>query len=65
MLTESEKRAAALAVHRYGVDRERIKEAAKAVLQAHAEGRASDLIHALVGRKLLSQSQADDLRQAR
>ncbi len=63
MLTESEKRAAALAVHRYGVDRKRIKEVAHLVLQAHAQGRAMDLLKALVRQQLLSQSQAEELRQ--
>jgi serine/threonine-protein kinase len=64
MLTDSEKRAAALAVHRFGVDRERIKEAANAVLRAHAEGRPTDFVKTLVRRKLISQSQAKELRQA-
>src|SRR5437879_2305042 len=64
MLTESDKRAAAWAVHRYGVDREQIREAAKAVLQAHAQGRPTDLLDTLVSQNLLSQAQAAELRQA-
>src|SRR5437879_4532833 len=63
MLTESEKRAAALAVHRYGVDRQRIKEAAKAVLQAHAQGQPTDFLDTLVDQNLLSQAQAAELRE--
>jgi serine/threonine-protein kinase len=64
MLTDSEKRAAALAVHRYGVDRQRVKRAARLVLQAHAEGRSTDLLTLLVRQKLLSPSQAEELRRA-
>jgi serine/threonine protein kinase len=64
MLTEREKRAAVLAVHRYGVDRQRLKGAANAVLRAQAAGRTTDLIEILVRQKLLSQAQAEELRRA-
>ncbi len=64
MLTESEKRAAALAVSRYGVDHHRLKEVARAVDQAQAEGQPADLLSVLVSQKLLSSAQANELRQA-
>jgi len=64
MLTESEKRAAALAVSRYGADRARVKEAARAALQAQADGLTVDFLNTLVSRDLLSPSQANELRRA-
>jgi serine/threonine-protein kinase len=64
MLTESEKRAAKLAVSRYGVDRNLLKQAYQEVLQAHAEGKPADLLETLVVQKLLTRAQADELRQS-
>jgi serine/threonine-protein kinase len=64
MFTEAEKRAARLAVSRFGVDLVHIQEVARAVLQEQAAGRPADLLAALVGRKLLTSAQADELRHA-
>jgi serine/threonine protein kinase len=62
MLTESERRAAALAVIRYGVDRLRVKEAARSVQRAQAEGRQADVIGTLLHENLLSATQAEQIR---
>jgi serine/threonine-protein kinase len=64
MLTESEKRAAALAVTRYGVDRTRLQQVTQAWLQARGKGDVADLLDMLVRQNLLNPSQADELRQA-
>ncbi|HEV3081727.1 MAG TPA: protein kinase, partial [Gemmataceae bacterium] len=62
MLTDSERRAAALAVIRFGVDKTRIKETARTVKQAQAEGQAADLLNSLVTQNLLSPVQAEEIR---
>jgi|GEM_PF-918744 len=64
MLTDSERRAAALAVIRFGVDKTRIKETARTIKQAHAEGQAADLLNSLVTQNLLSPLQAEEIRFA-
>jgi serine/threonine protein kinase len=63
MLTESERRAAALAVSRYGADKAQVKDAALSVLQFRAQGEPADLLNALVSRNLISPSQANELRR--
>jgi serine/threonine protein kinase len=62
MLTESERRAAALAVIRYGVDKLRVKEAARSVQRAQAEGRQADVVGTLLRENLLSAAQAEQIR---
>jgi serine/threonine protein kinase len=64
MLTDSERRAAALAVIRFGVDKTRIKETARTIKQAQAEGQAADLLNSLVTQNLLSPLQAEEIRFA-
>jgi serine/threonine-protein kinase len=64
MLTESEKRAATLAVSRYGADRSRVQQAVEAVLQGAAQGRPADLLDTLVVQRLLTRAQADEVRAA-
>ena len=63
MWTETERRAAGLAVSRYGADKAQVREAARAVLRVRAQGQSADLLNALVSRKLLSPSQANELRR--
>ena len=63
MTTESDKRAAALAVFRYGADRARVKTVYHAARLAHANGEDADLLGLLVAEQLLSRAQADELRQ--
>src|SRR3954453_13084183 len=62
MLTESEKRAALLAVSRFGADRDRVRRVCKAVSQAKDQGRMVDLLEMLVRKRLLDRGQASDLR---
>jgi serine/threonine-protein kinase len=62
MLTDSDKRAARLAVSKFGVDRKRVQEAARAMQQAQASGLPADLLNALVDSHLLSPAQADAVR---
>ncbi len=62
MLTESEKRAAVLAVSRFGADRAKVQQAVQAAVQALAQGQAADLLEILVGQKLLTAGQANELR---
>jgi eukaryotic-like serine/threonine-protein kinase len=57
-----EKRAAALAVQRFGADKTRVEGAVRHVLQAQAQGQNADLLGALVAQKLLTPSQAEILR---
>jgi serine/threonine protein kinase len=64
MLAESDKRAAQLAVARYGADRSKVQQAVQAVAQAQSQGKGADLLHVLVVQKLLSPAQAQELRQA-
>jgi serine/threonine-protein kinase len=58
----SEKRAAALAVLRFGADKIRVERTVQRVLQAQAQGQTADLLGALVAQKLLTSSQAEILR---
>jgi serine/threonine-protein kinase len=60
-LTGSEKQAAALAVSRYGADRARVDDVVQEVLRAKAQGRAADLLGALISARLLTASQAQEL----
>jgi serine/threonine-protein kinase len=60
--TELVKRAAALAVSRYGVDQKKVGRALQAVLQAQADGISGDFLDMLVVQKLLTPAQADELR---
>lgn len=60
--TEFVKRAAALAVSRYGLDQKRVGRALQVVLHAQADGISGDLLDMLVAQRMLTQSQADELR---
>jgi serine/threonine-protein kinase len=60
MLPSSVKRAASLAVTKYGADRRRVW----AALQAAPDGAFIDFLETLVGEKLLTNVQANELRQA-
>jgi serine/threonine-protein kinase len=62
MLSDTEKRAARLAVTRYGADRARVEQAVQAVLRARAGGKAADLLDALAQQNLLTAAQAGELR---
>ncbi len=64
MLSESEQRAAQLAVSRYGADRAGVQQAVQTVLQARAQGKTADFFDHLVRLQLLSAAQAQDLRMA-
>jgi serine/threonine-protein kinase len=60
MLPSSVKRAASLAVSKYGADRRRVW----AALQAQPDGAFLEFLETLVGEKLLTATQANELRQA-
>jgi serine/threonine-protein kinase len=62
MLTESEKRAASLAVSRFGADRAKVRLAVQAALHAMAQGKPADLLEILVKERLLTPTQASELR---
>jgi serine/threonine-protein kinase len=62
MLTESEKRAATLAVSRFGADRAKVRLAVQAALKEMAQGKPADLLEILVREKLLTPTQAGELR---
>jgi serine/threonine-protein kinase len=64
MLPETERRAAALAVSRYGADVVRVKAVVRAFLRASADGIRADLLDCLVHEKLLNPTQAGELRLA-
>jgi serine/threonine-protein kinase len=64
MLRESEKRAAKLAVSRYGADAARVQQVYKTVFQAHAQGKPVDLLETLVRQRLLTPAQASELRHS-
>jgi serine/threonine-protein kinase len=64
MLNDAEKRAARLAVTRYGADRTRVEQAVQAVLRARAGGKDADLFDTLAGQGLLNSAQAGELRQS-
>jgi serine/threonine-protein kinase len=59
----SEKRAAALAVSRYGADRAQVDRLLQEVLQQRARGKAADLLQVLVSENVLSSSQAHEMQQ--
>jgi serine/threonine-protein kinase len=59
----SEKCAAALAVSRFGADRQRVELALQGVLQAQARGQDVDLLDLLVAQQLLTPTQAEMLRR--
>lgn len=62
MLSESEKRAALLAVSRYGADSSRVFEVVQSVLELRAQGESADLLDFLRREKLLTLSQVRELR---
>jgi serine/threonine-protein kinase len=62
MLTEAEKRAARLAVSRYGVADEKVERVSQAVCQAQARGERRNFLESLVREKLLTPAQAEELR---
>ena len=62
MLNDTEKRAARLAVTRYGADRARVEHTIQAVLRARAGGKDVDLFDALTHQGLLNPEQAGELR---
>src|SRR5438132_1141892 len=62
MLTESEKRAAALAVSRFGADRARVQEAVTSAVRAKENGGSPSLFDILVADNLLTRAQAQELR---
>ena len=63
MLSDADKRAAQLAVVRYGADPVRVQQVVNSVLDSHSRGGEEDLYSALVVEKLLSSAQAEELRQ--
>jgi len=64
MLTETEKRAAKLAVSQYGVDRAKVEQAIQSVARAQAQGERTDLLQFLALDKLLNSGQIAELRLA-
>jgi serine/threonine-protein kinase len=62
MLPESEKRAAQLAVSRFGAGAVHVQRVYQQVLQAQARGQAMDLLDMLVKQRLLTAAQAQELR---
>jgi serine/threonine protein kinase len=62
MLNESEKRAALLAVSRYGADPSRVFLVVQSVLKMRSEGDSADLVEVFQRERLLSPSQARELR---
>jgi serine/threonine protein kinase len=62
MLTESEKRAATMAVSRFGADRAKVQQAVAAAVRAQENGGTSSLLDILVLDNLLTQAQAQELR---
>ncbi len=62
MLNDAEKRAARLAVTRYGADRQRVEQTVQAALRARAAGEPINLLDALLGEHLLTPAQAAELR---
>jgi serine/threonine-protein kinase len=61
MLSDTEKRAARLAVSRYGADRARVEETVRAVVRAKSLGLPENLLDALVRSGLLKPTQAQEL----
>ncbi len=64
MVSESEKRAASLAVSRFGADHGRVSDALRSVVQAQARGHTADFLDTLVAEKILTTAQARELRLA-
>jgi eukaryotic-like serine/threonine-protein kinase len=62
MLTEYQKRAAALAASRYRLDRARVHEALETASRNHPEISRTQMLHALVDQQLLTTAQAEELR---
>jgi serine/threonine-protein kinase len=62
MLPESEKRAAQLAVSRYGATAAKVQRLYQQVLQAQTKGQSVDFLDALVQQKILTTNQAQELR---
>lgn len=62
MVTQSEKRAAELAVIRFGADPHRVKQTWQVILRTRAQGQATDVLAALVADNLLTPDQAGLLR---
>jgi serine/threonine-protein kinase len=62
MLPESEKRAAQLAVSRYGAEAKRVHLVYQEVLQNRAAGKTADFLDDLVKQKLLTDGQSQELR---
>jgi serine/threonine-protein kinase len=59
---ETVNRAAALAVSRYGLDRVRVGRALQTVLQAQSDGVSGDLLDMLVLERMITPTQAEELR---
>jgi serine/threonine-protein kinase len=64
MLSDTEKRAAKLAVSQYGADRAKVDRAVEAVLEAQSNGERTDLLDVLKVDSLLTSGQVEELRQA-
>jgi serine/threonine-protein kinase len=62
MLTDTERRAAKLAVSRFGADRARVEQTVAAVTRARDAGQSADLFNAFVQGGLLDAAQALELR---
>jgi serine/threonine protein kinase len=62
MVPESEKRAAHLAVSRFGAEPVRVQELYQQVLKTRAKGESADLLDILVQQHLLTSGQAQELR---
>ncbi len=62
MLTEAEKRAAQLAVSRYGADIGRMQRLVRGVLKSRSEGQTVDLVAVLLTEEILSDIQVRELR---
>ena len=62
MLTESEKRAAVLAVSRYGADSSQVFSLVQLVLERRAQGEAADLLDLFERDKILDKSHIKELR---
>jgi serine/threonine protein kinase len=64
MSTPSEERAAALAVARYGADRDAVQAALHAVHQSQSKGQRAELLDMMVFQELLTPNQADELKHS-
>lgn len=61
--SDATRRAAALAVSRFGADRKRVHLAVQTAIQALGQGIEGDVVDLLVVQKLLTPAQADELRE--